>query len=282
MQSSFYVYALIDPRNNQPFYIGKGSGKQGFRRIKSHFYKEGKRGNPLKASVINKIEKLGLSVGEQIMAFDLSEEDAFAVEKIFISMYGRRNIKTGILTNLTDGGEGSSGTVWTEEQRKNKSEWNKAFWKNPLIKEQARQRMLVRIEKNGIYFHSDQNKKKMSVAQQKRFKNTQGTMKGKKHTQEAKDKISKIRKKAGCNLPKEERHRFGSPKEKNYFAKTTIFINPEGQEFKVVGAFRQFITNNGLSLDAFKKYLNKGIIPPAKTNLSKARVKSSGWQIKRS
>ena len=26
MQKRYYVYKLIDPRNNQPFYIGKGEG----------------------------------------------------------------------------------------------------------------------------------------------------------------------------------------------------------------------------------------------------------------
>jgi hypothetical protein len=36
----------------------------------------------------------------------------------FIALYGRRNLEQGLLTNLTDGGGGSVGYVYSEEQRK--------------------------------------------------------------------------------------------------------------------------------------------------------------------
>lgn len=281
MNQFFYVYALIDPRNNQPFYIGKGSRKKGYQRIKAHFREHGKKDNPFKASVIDKIESLGLIVRIEILSDNLSEEDAFSVERIFISFYGRRDLGKGLLTNLTNGGEGTSGKVSTKEYREKRSLMSKKFWENEEFREEARQRLLCRFEKDGSYKHSDIDKKKMSESQQKRFEKQSGTMKGKKHTEETKKKMSKIRKKAGCNLPPDQRWRFGSPKEKNHFAKKTVFINPDGEEFEVVGEFRKFISDNGLSLDIFKKYLNKGIIPPAKTTLSKARIKSSGWQVKR-
>lgn len=53
------------------------------------------------------------------------EHDDFEVikekEKEFISLYGRINTSSGILSNLTDGGEGTIGWIPTEEQRKNQS-----------------------------------------------------------------------------------------------------------------------------------------------------------------
>jgi hypothetical protein len=46
-----------------------------------------------------------------------SEEYAFAMERAIISVLGRRNIGTGSLVNLTEGGEGASGVVHSEETK---------------------------------------------------------------------------------------------------------------------------------------------------------------------
>ena len=39
-------------------------------------------------------------------------------EKEFIALYGRKNNNTGILANMTEGGDGTLGAVYTEERRK--------------------------------------------------------------------------------------------------------------------------------------------------------------------
>jgi hypothetical protein len=54
-----------------------------------------------------------------VQYFD-SEGDAFDAERFLISFYGRRDIGTGCLANLTDGGEGTSGIVNSEATREKK------------------------------------------------------------------------------------------------------------------------------------------------------------------
>jgi hypothetical protein len=45
---------------------------------------------------------------------NLTEEEAFKHEIYMIAILGRRDLRTGILLNLTDGGEGTSGWVMPE------------------------------------------------------------------------------------------------------------------------------------------------------------------------
>lgn len=50
-------------------------------------------------------------------ARNLSEADAFALELSLIAQHGRIDKRTGCLRNLTDGGEGASGTVVSESTK---------------------------------------------------------------------------------------------------------------------------------------------------------------------
>jgi hypothetical protein len=99
MTQFYYTYAYLR-EDKTPYYIGKGSG--------GRVYTKGK------GEVKSPKDKSRIIFLKQ----NLTEEEAFKHEKYMIAVFGRKDNGTGILRNLTDGGEGTSGYVYTEEQRK--------------------------------------------------------------------------------------------------------------------------------------------------------------------
>ncbi len=82
--NGFYVYALIDPRTNEVFYIGKGTGN----RIFNHEIESSKSPDSEKAKLqtIRAIEKEGLNVKRVIINWGLTENEAFASEASLINL----------------------------------------------------------------------------------------------------------------------------------------------------------------------------------------------------
>lgn len=92
----FYVYLYRDPMTHIPFYVGKGYG----RRVNgphSHWC-----GNKIAS-----LAKKGLKPEVIIYAEHLLERHAFFLERMLVERYGRRDLGTGCLCNLRDGGEGA-------------------------------------------------------------------------------------------------------------------------------------------------------------------------------
>jgi hypothetical protein len=88
---NYYVYQYLR-EDGTPYYIGKGKG--------SRAYLNG-RSTP-KPPDLNRI---------QFVKENLTEDEAFALERNLIAKYGRKDLGTGILRNLTEGGEGVSGRM---------------------------------------------------------------------------------------------------------------------------------------------------------------------------
>lgn len=110
----FYVYVYRDPRptkGNQPVYVGKGTGDRDI----SHWSK-GSHNKPFQ-DFLSHIKRRGLAAVCQRVFETEDEQEAFAKEKELIALYGRRDLGTGSLFNRTDGGEGASGAIRTEEER---------------------------------------------------------------------------------------------------------------------------------------------------------------------
>lgn len=114
----FYVYVYRDPsRGDEPIYVGKGQDDRAYVHLNdaqnNHFK------NRLAKMKANGIEPI-------INVIDMpSEALALQCEIDTIARLGRKDLKLGPLLNMTDGGEGVSGWVPTEENRKNMSDAKK-------------------------------------------------------------------------------------------------------------------------------------------------------------
>lgn len=86
----FYVYLLCDPFNGEVFYVGKGKGRRVFTHQRDARAKNGglARGNPRKASRIIDILRAGGSVDTRILIDDLSEAEAYEIERAVIHELG--------------------------------------------------------------------------------------------------------------------------------------------------------------------------------------------------
>lgn len=111
----FYVYVYRDPRpakNQQPVYVGKGSGNRA-----NHHWLRGNTGNKPFNDWLAMIRRIKLEpIIETVAEFE-DELEAHCHECSLIDLYGRRDMKAGPLFNRTDGGVGLSGLIWTAEYR---------------------------------------------------------------------------------------------------------------------------------------------------------------------
>ena len=167
--NDFYTYAYLR-EDKTPYYIGKGS----WRRI---YENKGRPcGRPKDISRVIFLKQ------------NLTEEEAFRHEIYMIAVFGRKDLGTGILYNRTDGGDGSSGAIVSDETKRKLSEVNKG----KILSEETRKKMSEsRKGKNNHNYGK-------SLSEETRRKMSEGH-KGKILSEEHKRKISEANK--GKNKP---------------------------------------------------------------------------------
>jgi len=158
----YYTYAYLR-EDKTPYYIGKGQGNR--------IYKKGT------GEVHPPKDKSRIIYLKQ----NLTETEAFRHEIYMIDVFGRKDLGTGILHNRTDGGEGLSGAIRSDETRRKIGDANK----NPSEETRKRMSEASKGENNPNYGKtaSEETKKRMSVAHKnpseeilkKLSENTKGT-----------------------------------------------------------------------------------------------------------
>ena len=176
----FYVYEHWRLDRDECFYVGKGHGGRAYKRSgrNSHW-----------TNIVAKLERIGSGYEIRLVATNLSEEEAFAIERERIAFW--RDIVD--LANMSDGGEGLANP--TEEIRIKIS----AAHKGKIVSEETKSKLRIarskretldatreklrqaRIGKN----HSDETRAKQSRSQI-------GKNKGKIRTEEQKKYLSEI------------------------------------------------------------------------------------------
>ncbi len=141
--NNYYTYAYLR-EDGTPYYIGKGKGSRiirKHRRRNRHYFNP-----PNDANKIIFLKK------------NLTEEQAFKHEIYMIAVLGRKDLGTGILRNMSNGGEGSSGFIMSKEARQKLSISHKGK------KKSIETRMKMSSASKGRNLgrkHSEEEKKKM-------------------------------------------------------------------------------------------------------------------------
>jgi hypothetical protein len=139
---SYYVYEYLR-EDNTPYYVGKGTKDRAFK----------KQGHTVPLPPKDRI---------RFVAENLTDQEARDLEISLIAKYGRKDLGTGILRNMTDGGEGSPGRITTKETKEKLSKLN-------LGKKQSEETKTKRAESLRGQKRTDDQRKTQSEAALKRW-----------------------------------------------------------------------------------------------------------------
>ena len=207
---TFYVYELIDPRNNQPFYIGKGSGNRAY----YHLSLNAKHLNIYKENLINKIRENNLEPIVNIIEYFENESDAYSLETELIKKYKRKGYdEGGILTNICLDNK--------PPNHKDKT-YVAIYGSEERAQEQIDKRRKLQLERGGYgpKKHTEETKKKISDG----ITGSKNPMYNKKHTDETRKKISIANKGKliGSNNPNARIYKATSPDKEVFILQGTV------------------------------------------------------------
>jgi hypothetical protein len=163
MKQDFYVYEHRRKDSGMVFYVGKGCGQRA-----KNLHNRGRYWNNVAKAAG------GIRITYPVLGVD--EEMALLAEMELIDAYRRMGVR---ITNITDGGEGTTGWVPTEEVKRKIGEANKNTPK-------------ASGERHGMYGkkHSEESLAKMRESQSSREWGEKHPFYGKQHTEASKAKMS--------------------------------------------------------------------------------------------
>jgi S-adenosylmethionine decarboxylase len=126
-KDKFFVYVLIDPRNDLPFYVGEGTQRRLYSTTK--LSEEMLRKNPEKYKILEELKKLNIPVKQHIVTWDTIKPLALLIETYLVDYY--KTIKNGgSLTNIN--------SLCDVTNIKKISETLKEYWNNISIEEKKK------------------------------------------------------------------------------------------------------------------------------------------------
>ncbi len=141
--TKYYTYLLINSIDNQPFYVGKGAGSRMYQHLK-----ESQRADYIKRSVHYKILSILKQTGKILYErIDQSDEiNAFNLEKELIAKYGRKDNGTGMLCNLTDGGD--TGSRMSPESVEKRAAKHRGMKRSKKSRQRMKEAQLLNAKRN--------------------------------------------------------------------------------------------------------------------------------------
>ncbi len=183
---NFYVYHLINPQTNLPFYVGKGFGNRMYDHEKFVLRNKHPNNNSHLFYKIRKILNTCGNIGYKKVIENIDETTALLEEAKEIKRIGRVN-----LCNLTDGGEGMSGYKCSIKVKRLMSKLHSGL-NNPFYGKRHTQKTLQKI---SICSKGNSYRKGFHLSQKEKD-NLSKIHKGKKFSESHKQKISDSLKKS--------------------------------------------------------------------------------------
>lgn len=207
MNNRFYIYAILDTRKPgvykygdyefpfEPFYVGRGTKN----RSQNHFSEKILEDGSYKSRLINKIHKETSSLPLVVKLYEsITFEESCHLEIVVIKSIGRRNIKTGPLVNMNDGGRGAGkNQIQSEETRRKRSKTLTGIKRSELTKKRISESKSGKTIKKRTTPISEEERQRRSDVQKgkkasfKTKRKMSESKSGKKHSKERCNAISK-------------------------------------------------------------------------------------------
>lgn len=152
----FYVYEHWRPDKNICFWVGKGHNNRAWQFKRNTHYNR----------IVAKLSRLGMCIEVRMIESGLVEAEALSLEKVRIAFWRARHKH---LVNMTDGGQGTVGIVYSDERRAHLAKVQKGKKMSKEAREKIRHAALNRSESYRKKLSASLKGRKLSKAHCKKL-----------------------------------------------------------------------------------------------------------------